>query len=184
MALSSDPPGDQRAEQDRDTEQIRRLVLARRNKSAPCTMLSIERFRQGDLTGFPIRVGATAGPTRSGLDGVGPRRCRRGPLPGGCVGCSASNSGDGQLVAELAAMAAIWPLGVTWMRLGLASSALGTRMRSTPSSIEALTSSASTWAGRVIARRKAPEERSTRWNCSSEKSLVARPGWSACRPRG
>jgi hypothetical protein len=47
-------------------------------------------------------------------------------------------------------MAAIWPPGVTWMRLGLASSALGTRMRSTPSSIEASTASASTWAGRVI----------------------------------
>jgi hypothetical protein len=36
---------------------------------------------------------------------------------------------DGQLVAELPAMASIWPPGVTWMRLGLASSALGTRMR-------------------------------------------------------
>jgi hypothetical protein len=39
------------------------------------------------------------------------------------------------------------PPGLTWMRLGLACSALGTRMRSTPSSIEASTSSASTWAG-------------------------------------
>src|SRR5215211_720356 len=46
--------------------------------------------------------------------------------------------------------------GWTWMRLGLASSALGTRICSTPSSNDAWIPSAVTWAGRVIDRRKAP----------------------------
>src|SRR5215218_2541660 len=46
--------------------------------------------------------------------------------------------------------------GRTWMRLGLASSALGTRIWSTPSSNEAWIPSAIAWAGRVIDRRKAP----------------------------
>ncbi len=42
------------------------------------------------------------------------------------------------------------------MRLGLASSILGTRIWSTPLSDEAWIPSAITWAGRVIERRKAP----------------------------
>ena len=46
--------------------------------------------------------------------------------------------------------------GRTWMRLGLASSILGTRICSTPLSTMASICSAITWAGRVIERRKAP----------------------------
>ena len=70
------------------------------------------------------------------------------PPAGQACGC--------QLAGVVPSTVSCWPLWRTWMRLGLASSILGTRTCSTPSSIEASTASARTWAGRVIERRNAP----------------------------
>src|SRR5829696_9523827 len=60
------------------------------------------------------------------------------------------------VVSSLLAAGMVAGPGRTWMRLGLASSILGTRICSTPLSNEASICSAWTWAGRVIERRKAP----------------------------
>jgi hypothetical protein len=54
-----------------------------------------------------------------------------------------------------AGLACFW-LACTWMRLACTSGALGTRICSTPSWVEASIASAMTWVGRVIERRKGP----------------------------
>ena len=54
-----------------------------------------------------------------------------------------------------AGLACFW-LAWTWIRLACTSGALGTRICSTPSCVEASIASAMTWVGRVIERRKRP----------------------------
>src|SRR5512132_3398041 len=75
------------------------------------------------------------------------------------LGCRCTQLGVVSLLLApslLAVLAFLARTGRTWMRLGGASSALGTRIWSTPSSNEAWIPSAITWAGRVIERRKVP----------------------------
>src|SRR5215216_2199490 len=86
-----------------------------------------------------------------GVEGCMESGVKRGASPAATPLSAQLGVASSLLAAEISVR-----LGRTWMRLGLASSALGTRIWSTPSSNEASICSAITWAGRVIDRRKAP----------------------------
>src|SRR5215216_1800222 len=93
--------------------------------------------------------------TSARLLGCGGGYLRTGRPALGCRGTQLGGVSSLFAPALLVVGASVRPRRI-WMRLGVASSALGTRICSTPSSNEAWIPSASTWAGRVIARRKAP----------------------------
>jgi hypothetical protein len=89
-----------------------------------------------------------------GLKGVAPR-----PAEGPCwlhsAGRRRAHMGRQTVGGVLAAVSSS-SVGRTLICLGLASSALGTRICSTPPPAVAWTASVITWAGRVIERRKSP----------------------------